>query len=112
MPVSREAIRAAKWQLELHMRLARGGVFFQYRCIEHPRLRVAKSRAKAGEPMRVVFDVDGNECADLADAIARLNGAEVAAPEPPPAIRAEGLWHEDPANVHPPPMVGIGEMPK
>jgi hypothetical protein len=66
----------ATLRLQVHMKLTRGGVFFQYGCAEWPRLQKTVERTRRDRPPVHTFFVDGWPCADFAEAVARLNGPE------------------------------------
>lgn len=85
--VSLGEIWACTWMLALHMKLAKGGVHFQYRCKEHPRLRCIKARADRKSPNTMVFFCDEEEFPTLEAALAKLNGDPI--PPPPEAKMPE-----------------------
>lgn len=76
--VTVEAVRRCQWDLAMHARLGMGGVLFQYRCVEHPRLFWFKSRRKHGHTLRQYFCIERAEHSlTLQEAVAVLNGEPV-----------------------------------
>jgi len=77
--INTDAIRLeSKWELRLHMKFANGGVFFQRRCVEHPRLHVTQSRANRNGPLARRFFVTGEDrmFETLEEAVAILNAQD------------------------------------
>lgn len=71
--VTEAMLKAAKFELALHMKLNRGGCIYVYRCRDFPRLSVRGVRESADVPIVQTFYVDARQCATLAAAAAALN---------------------------------------
>lgn len=82
-PVTVADLRAARFKVSFHARLAAGGYLYVYECAEHPRLVVSAHRKDRRSNTEQTMNVDGVECATLDDAAARLSQ--------PPAVVADEL---------------------
>jgi hypothetical protein len=91
--ITAEALRASRWRLTLHARLAKGGSLYAYGCDEHPRIAYSKSRQTGSDRFEIRFTVDGHLAASIEEAVDLLNGP-VREPPPPAAkpMKACTVW--------------------
>jgi hypothetical protein len=71
--ITAEDLKGCRRQLLVHIKLAKGGVHFDYQCIEHPRLRQFVRRASRNSTTMRTMMVDGLEVKTLAEAAEALN---------------------------------------
>lgn len=72
-PVTLQDLKASTVQLVLHMKLAKGGAYFEHRCIEFPALRRVSQRATSRDQWSTDWYVADRKCASLSEATAALN---------------------------------------
>lgn len=82
--IALDRLKAARFKLQMHVNCGSSGHFYIYRCVEFPRLTVAR-RSTRKDGFVVAYMVDDNEVDDLAAAVASLN----APPQPAPVAAGQ-----------------------